>query len=219
MLLSPGLRGFLIIPLLINVLLYGIALTLGYYYMTDVINHFIPDWLHWLRWLLWPLFFACFFIVGFFTFTVMANLIAAPFYEKLAAKTLELISGQASTSAEQSLGKIMLAALHRLFYFAVRALGLVILSLIPGINILAPFLWAWFGAWSMALEYLAYPLENEGVLFDEQKRLAKEIRFGALSFGGLTMLGLTLPVVNIVIAPAAVIGATVYVYNIKDQSV
>jgi CysZ protein len=54
------------------------------------------------------------------------------------------------------------------------------------------------------------------VLFDEQKRLAKEIRFGALSFGGLTMLGLTLPVVNIIIAPAAVIGATCYLYDIKE---
>jgi CysZ protein len=89
------------------------------------------------------------------------------------------------------------------------------LSVIPGINVLAPFLWALFGAWGMALEYLAYPLENQGVLFSEQKELVKSVRLGALSFGGLAVLGLTIPVLNIIVAPAAVIGATLYLHEIK----
>ncbi|MGZ8184564.1 MAG: EI24 domain-containing protein, partial [Methylobacter sp.] len=81
--------------------------------------------------------------------------------------------------------------------------------------VIAPFLWALFGAWGMALEYLAYPLENEGVLFSEQKELVKSVRLGALSFGGLAVLGLTIPVLNIIVAPAAVIGATLYFNEIK----
>jgi len=88
-------------------------------------------------------------------------------------------------------------------------------SVIPGINVIAPVLWALFGAWGMALEYLAYPLENQGVLFSEQKQLVKSVRLGALSFGGLAVLGLTIPVLNIIIAPAAVIGATLYFNEIK----
>jgi CysZ protein len=67
----------------------------------------------------------------------------------------------------------------------------------------------------MALEYLAYPLENQGVLFSEQKNLVKSVRLGALSFGGLAVLGLTIPVLNIIVAPAAVIGATLYFNEIK----
>jgi len=217
LLFSPELRSFLLMPILINLALYSIALLLGYYYMTDVINQFIPDWLHWLRWLLWPLFFICFFIAGFFTFTMMANMIAAPFYGKLAAKTLALISGQTGAIEEQPIAKVMAAEFKRVGYLATRALPLLVLFIIPGLNIAAPFLWALFGAWGMALEYLAYPLENQGVLFAEQKQLAKEIRLGALSFGGVTMAGLTLPVLNIVVASAAVIGATVYVYEINRR--
>ncbi len=76
-------------------------------------------------------------------------------------------------------------------------------------------LWALFGAWGMALEYLAYPLENQGVLFSEQKELVKSVRLGALSFGGLAVLGLTIPILNIIVAPAAVIGATLYFNEIK----
>jgi CysZ protein len=210
------LRKFVLIPVLINVALYSIALILGYYYVSDLINQFIPDWLSWLSWILWPLFFISFFIAGFFTFTILANLIAAPFYGKLSAKTLSIISGQTLAVKEQPLAKVLLAELGRAGYMISRALPLMLLSIIPGLNIIAPFLWALFGAWGSALEYMAYPLENDGVLFAEQKQLVKSVRLGALSFGGVTMLGLTLPVLNIIVAPAAVIGATIYFNEVKE---
>ncbi|MEI6267884.1 MAG: sulfate transporter CysZ [Methylococcaceae bacterium] len=217
LLTSKQLRAFILIPILINIVLYSAALLLGYYYISDLINQFIPSWLHWLSWVLWPLFFISFFIAGFFTFTVLANLLAAPFYGKLSAKTLALITGQTSATAEQPLAKVMMAEAKRAGYLLSRALPLLILSFIPGINVLAPFLWALFGAWGMALEYMAYPLENEGVLFLEQKQLVKSIRWGALSFGGVAAMGLTVPVLNIIVAPVAVIGATIYFNAVKKQ--
>jgi len=214
---SPELRKFIVIPVLINIVLYSAALTLGYFYISDLIDQFIPGWLHWLNWILWPLFFISFFIIGFFTFSLLANILAAPFYGKLSAKTLAMAKGQAVASAEQPLAKVLVAETKRLGYLATRALPLLILSVIPGINVVAPFLWALFGAWGMALEYLAYPLENQGVLFSEQKELVKSVRLGALSFGGLAVLGLTIPVLNLVVAPAAVIGATLYFNEIRQD--
>ena len=211
------LRSFIIIPVLINVVLYSAALILGYYYVADLINQFIPGWLHWLNWLLWPLFFISFFIAGFFTFTVLANLLAAPFYGKLSAKTLALINGQTGAAAEQPLIQVLSAEIKRAGYLLRLALPLLILSIIPGINVIAPFLWSLFGAWGMALEYMAYPLENAGVLFTEQKQLVKSIRWGALSFGGIAAMGLAIPILNIIVAPAAVIGATVYVNDMSKQ--
>ncbi|MGR9114842.1 MAG: sulfate transporter CysZ [Gammaproteobacteria bacterium] len=209
------LRKFVLIPVLINIVLYSLVLVLGYYYVADLIDQFIPNWLSWFRWVLWPLFFISFFIAGFFTFTMLANLIAAPFYGKLSAKTLSIVTGQTLTVKEQPMAKVMLAELGRAGYFLTRALPLLIISFIPGLNVIAPFLWGLFGAWGSALEYMAYPLENEGVLFAEQKQLAKSVRLGALGFGGVTMLGLTLPLLNIVVGPAAVIGATIYCYEVK----
>ncbi len=52
LLTSPELRKFIIIPMLINVVLYSAALTLGYFYISDLIDQFIPGWLHWLSWVL-----------------------------------------------------------------------------------------------------------------------------------------------------------------------
>jgi len=214
--LSPELRTFIIIPILINIVLYSGAFALGYFYVEDLINQFIPGWLQWLRWILWPLFFISFFIAGFFTFTVLANLIAAPFYGRLSAKTLAIISGQSVVSAEPPIAKVIGAELKRAGYFSTRALPLLLLSIIPGLNVLAPVLWALFGAWGMVLEYMAYPLENEGLLFAEQKQLLKSVRLGAISFGGLAVLGLTIPVFNLIVAPAAVVGATIYFNSVKQ---
>ena len=217
LLASTQLRTFVIIPVLINIVLYSAALLLAYYYISDLIDQFIPDWLHWLNWILWPLFFISFFIAGFFTFTVLANLLAAPFYGKLSAKTLAVITGQTHANAEPPLAKVIFAEVKRAGYLLSRALPLLILSIIPGLNVLAPLLWALFGAWGMALEYMAYPLENAGVLFSEQKKIVRSIRLGALSFGGVAALGLTIPVLNIIVAPASVIGATIYLNEIKKE--
>ena len=64
------------------------------------------------------------------------------------------------------------------------------------------------------MEYFAYTLENEGALFSEQRQALKSIRIGALSFGGLILLGLMIPVLNIIIPPIAVISATIYRRNL-----
>jgi len=218
LLARPELRPFLVYPVLINLVLYGGAITIGYHYINQFMAHFIPDWLQWLNWILWPLIFICFLIVVFFSFTVLANLIAAPFYGKLAAKTRELLLARPQdTVAEPPLARIVAAEFRRAGYLSARALPLLVLFVVPGLNILAPFLWALFGAWAMALEFMAYPLENEGVLFSEQRQLAKDMRLGTLSFGGIVMMGLTLPLLNLVVAPAAVIGATLYVNDIKQE--
>jgi CysZ protein len=223
------LRKFLVMPILINLVLYSIAFVLAYVYLLDFIAHWIPTWLHWLAWLLKPLFFICFMLVGFFTFTVLANLIASPFYGKLAEKTRELLvesrppqEQPEETEIESEMTKpnalhSMLGELRRMAYFLKWAVLLVIISLIPGLNLISPFLWAIFGAWGCALEFFAYPLENKGLLFLEQKSVIANVRWGALSFGGIVLAGLGLPVFNLVVAPVAVIAATFYIYEIDLQ--
>ena len=73
------------------------------------------------------------------------------------------------------------------------------------------FLWLLFGAWSLSLEYMAYPLESQGIRFPQQRELAGARRMETLGFGIAVLLGLSIPVLNILIPPAAVVGATLYV--------
>ncbi|CAG1022513.1 Sulfate transporter CysZ [Patescibacteria group bacterium] len=217
LLTHPKLRGFVIFPVLINIVLYSIAFFVSYHYVNQLIIQSVPDWLQWLSWILIPLFFISFFVISFFTFTVLANLMASPFYGVLAARTLSLIDNEAQV-VELPMMQVILGELKRVIYILARMLPLLFLSVIPIINIIAPVIWAVFGAWMLAMEFMAYPLENSGLLFVEQRELLKTVRMGALSFGGVTMLGLSLPIINIMIGPAAVIGATLYFHEMSEKT-
>jgi len=219
MLSHPQLRKYLLIPLIINVVLYSGAFVLGYHSVLALIHDFIPDWLSWLNWILWPLFFISFLIIGFFTFTLFANLIAAPYYSVLSAKVLQIITDQDMPIEEQSWLKVFVGELKRLSYLLLRILPLLLLFLIPVVNLVAPILWAIFAAWGIAMEFMAYPLESRGLTFPAQKQFLQKNRLGALSFGGVTSVCLALPLVNLFIGQAAVIGATIYVHRLSETLV
>ena len=157
--------------------------------------------------------------VAFFSFTVVANLIASPFYGPLAGKVqrqlgLSVAGGEGGGRIGATVADIA-SECRRLAYFAVRALPLVLISVIPGVNLIAPFLWLLFGAWSLSFEYMAYPLEAVGIHFQQQRELAWAHRMETLGFGIAILLGLGLPVINILIPPAAVVGATLYLAERK----
>lgn len=214
----PAIRKFLVAPLLVNLLLFLVIFALNYYYVAILIEQFMPSGMEWLHWLVWPLFFVGFFIVSMFAFALLANLIAAPFYGKLATKTLSVVTGSVVNTVNS--GGIMQGMLpegKRMVYLSVRALPLLLLFVIPVLNILAPLLWLLFVAWSLALEYMAYPLENKGLLFAEQYTIARSVRMGVLCFGGLVVFGLSLPVINIIVPPLAVIAATLYFDGLQKQ--
>ncbi len=219
MLGQPGLRHFVWGPLLINLALYSLGFWAGAHYFSSVLNWLIPGWLEWLRWLLWPLFTLLLFVIAFFSFTVVANLVSSPFYGPLAAKVQRNLGLALPQEADLGLAATLAADLaseaRRMGYFAWRALPLLLLSVIPVANIAAPFLWLLFGAWSLSLEYLAYPLDALGLRFDRQRELAGAHRLETLVFGGVVMLGLSVPLLNILIPPAAVVGATLYVIDRK----
>lgn len=219
MLPHPALRKYLLIPLFINIVLYTGAFVLGYHSVSALIHQFIPDWLSWLSWILWPLFFVSFLVVGFFTFTLLANLIAAPYYSQLSAKVLQIVTGQPDQAVtEAPWDKIFLGELRRIGYLLARILPLLLLFVIPVVNLIAPVVWALFAAWGVAMEFMAYPLECRGLPFPEQKHFLQQTRLGSLCFGGVIGVALTLPLVNLLIGQAAVIAATLYVHQLSESN-
>ncbi|MCX8049278.1 MAG: sulfate transporter CysZ [Methylohalobius sp.] len=211
---QPQLRKFILIPLLINVILFASALLVTAYFFADFLDWLIPAWLVWLRWVLWPLFGLMFILMASFGFTLVANLLASPFYDRLAERTEELIGRIPVVPSEagrtQTVVQEIGAEIQRLGYFLLRAFPLAILTLIPGVNLIAPLLGLMFNAWFLALEYFAYPLANHGILFPQARGLLKHAWLGQLTFGTVVLLGLGIPIVNVFLPPAAVIGATIY---------
>lgn len=221
----PGLRTHVLVPVLVNLVVLGLAIWGGAHLFEKLLAHYLPEegWLGYLRWLLWPLFALAVALVVMFGFTALANLIAAPFNSLLSQKVEQLYGGQRAPApgwgdVVRELPRTLGSELRKLGYFLLRAIPLGLLFLIPGLNLVAPFLWALFSAWFLAIEYSDYPLANRGLGFREQHRQLSAQRLTALGFGaGATFLTL-IPVVNLAAMPAAVIGATLLVLRTPPPS-
>jgi len=214
MLTRPGLRRYLLAPVAINIVVFVIIGWIGFSQFDSLLNTFLPEssWLSFLRWLLWPLFALSVLLITFYTFTAVANLIAAPFNSLLSAKVEEILTGNKPPESRRTLQQLILptiqSELRKLGYFLLRAIPLLLLFVIPGINLLAPFLWLLFSAWFLAIEYADYPLGNHGLDFRSQHDRLKQTRLAALGFGGGVTLLMMIPILNFAAMPAAVVGAT-----------
>ncbi|PLX63003.1 sulfate transporter CysZ [Sedimenticola selenatireducens] len=214
MLTRPGLRRYLLAPVAINIVVFVIIGWIGFSQFDSLLNTFLPEssWLSFLRWLLWPLFALSVLLITFYTFTAVANLIAAPFNSLLSAKVEELLTGNKPPESRRTLQQLILptiqSELRKLGYFLLRAIPLLLLFVIPGINLLAPFLWLLFSAWFLAIEYADYPLGNHGLDFRSQHDRLKQTSLAALGFGGGVTLLMMIPILNFAAMPAAVVGAT-----------
>jgi CysZ protein len=219
LLTKPGLRPFVLIPLMVNIIVFSLLIWLGIDQFEQLMDRFLPSdesWLAWLRWLLWPLFAITLLLIIFYTFTVIANLIASPFNGLLAEKVELHLGGSlpnGPTGAKQMVKDVVpsvLSELRKLLYFLIRAIPLLILFLIPVLNIVAPFLWMAFSAWFLAVEYADFPMANHKLAFKQQHARLKQARFSSLTFGaGLTLM-MMVPILNFVAMPAAVAGATLF---------
>lgn len=236
----PSLRRFVAIPFAINVLLFS----LGLWYLASEFSAFmayVPEWLPesldlpgwldwlntpygwlmsvigWLRYLLWILFFALYLILVFYAFTVVANIISAPFNGLFAAAVEELLTGQTPEGhVERTLMEEVKAAMiseaRKLFYM-LKCLGpllvvIVIMFFTAIAQPLIPVVWFFFGAWMLSIEYADYPMGNYGLSFAEEKAVLKQRRSLAMGFGSSIMLMTMVPLLNFFAVPVGVAGAT-----------
>lgn len=219
MLARPRIRRFVAIPLIINIILFAFMWYLGIHYFGDVtawVFARVPTWLHWLTWILWILFFISTLIVMTYTFTIIANLISAPFNGLLSEEVEKMITGadKITEGGWSIIYKDMPRAIKRqlqfiLYYIPGAIIGLV-LFFIPVVQVIAGVLWFFFNAWMMTMQYMDYPMDNHRVSFRDMRNLLGQKRMHSLSFGSVVMAATMIPIVNFIVMPAAVIGATLF---------
>ena len=224
---QPGIRKYVAIPLMINTLIFA---TLGFFligWFGDFIDQLmlgLPEWLQWLSGIIWLVVAAACLVLVYFSFTILANFVSAPFNGILSEAIEEHLTGNklnddspwhaAITQAPAAIKE----EFRKLWYSVTRSLPFLILMFIPGINFIASGLWMLFGAWMMAIQYADYPLGNHQVAFKRQREILQQKRFLVLGFGGAVMVGTMIPFINFIILPCAVAGATaMYVEHFKDS--
>lgn len=212
----PGLKRYVIIPLIINLFFFvGFFLLLRHemaLFNLWFVNH-LPHWLRWMTTILWLFFFATFIILFLYTFITLANIIAAPFNSLLAEKVEYYLTGNqlAPRSLWESIKnspRIIARQFAILAYYLPRALVILILFIIPIVHFFAVILWFLFNAWFLSLTYLDYPSDNHEVPLTKVRAWQSKQAWTSFGFGISVFVTSMIPFVNFFTIPAAVAGAT-----------
>lgn len=221
-----GIRRFVVIPIAINIIVFvglGWLLSDQFSQLLESVSWLTnPNTDTWLGWmvdkllvLFWIVFGFAFLVIFTYTFTIVANLIAAPFNSLLSERIEAHLNGTLATQENTSLSHIVKSIPHilrsevgKIFYLIIWMIPVLVLYLIPGVNLIAPFVSFLFGAWMLSLEYIDYPMGNNGLLFGQIKKVARSRRNLSLGFGSAVTLLTAIPIINLIAMPVAVAGAT-----------
>ncbi len=214
----PRLLRFVAIPFTINLLVFSLAV----YFGLDLFNHLLEQYLpQGDAWYLAMLYYLAWVVAGllstlliFFSFTVIGNLLAAPFNELLSERIEVLIKGEGGAPfvlrrfvAES--GRSMLIELKKQLFFIVGMILLLLINLVPGFGplvyaVLAPLFTLFF----LVIEYLGFVLVRKQVGFGRQQRYVLGRPLLMAGFGCGVFIVLAIPLLQFFCIPLAVSGAT-----------
>jgi len=209
-----GIQRFVFIPLTINLILFSIAfyflfLELNYY--MELLTQWLPSWLEWLSTVLWPFAVATILILFSFIFSTAANWLAAPFNGLLSERVEELLVGKATQSGNsvdviKDIPRTLTREWQKLAYYLPRAMGFFLLMLF--LPVIGQVIWFLFVAWMMAVQYKDYPFDNHKISFKIMKSTLQKRKGLSYSFGITTAIFSIIPIVNLIVMPVAICGAT-----------
>lgn len=217
MLPEPGIRGFVLIPLAANILLFTALGALAYGYIGgfyDDAMASLPPWLSFLSWILAPLIWLAGGLLTGYISTFLVLLITSPFHALLAEKVEERVTGvqvpalEGVGAALMEIPRGLMREISKILYYVPMALFVLALSFIPAINAASPFFWFLLGAWMMSLQFVDYPMDNHRLPFREVREACAARRGSSMGFGAVVAFVSGIPLLNLIVIPAAVVGAT-----------
>lgn len=214
---QKGLRRFVIMPILLNiVLMLGIFILfinqIGM--MINYVMDFVPAWLDWLSGILFIIAILMILFVFYFSFITLSGFIAAPFNGLLAEKVEKILTGEDLNETNtidfiKDIPRMLGREWQKLLYSLPRYIGLFLFGFMPIVGqSFIPILTFIFSAWMMAIQYCDYPFDNHKISFQTMKFKLQQQRWQNLTFGSLVTLCTFIPLVNFVVIPVAVCGAT-----------
>lgn len=151
---------------------------------------------------------------GVFLGLGVALLLGAPALEQLSRQVEARVRG-AAVDSSRGLAWELAQSLRGGLYFLLAAPGVFVLGLIPMIG---PFLSALWGGRAVAFQMTDPALTRRGVGFKGRWRWHREWRPESVGFGLAGMVGLLVPVANLLLGPALVAGGTLLVVSLEPLS-
>lgn len=221
-----GLKRFVIMPLLLNLLLFASIMYFFVHFLFHKIETYVaylPSWLGFLNSIIFVLLLISFLLLFYSLFSVFFNIIAAPFNGFLAEKAQAIFFNHPlpETRWHELIIRTSKRQLKLLAYFLPRFILIVALFFIPFIHPIYPIIWFLFNAWMLALQYQDFAMDNNHIDFMLMRQFMGDNKAFFLGFGSIINVLTLIPLVNILIMPAAAIaGVSVFCQEyLKEQNI
>ena len=214
---SPGIKRFVFLPLIANVVIMS---ALFYWFFTAISGmvdwgvSYMPSWLHWLGYIIVFMVILALVILFCYFFSTVTNIIAAPFNGLLAEQVEAQLTGIPATdmswiSLIKDLPRIFRRELQKLLNYLLWAIPILLTYFIPVIGqSVTPVVWFLFTAWQINIQYADYAFDNHKITFHRMRELLKQDRVDNLTFGMIVSIFTMVPLLNLIVMPIAVCGAT-----------
>jgi CysZ protein len=214
---SPGIRRFIFLPLLANIVIMS---ALFYWFFSEITGmidwglSFVPSWLHWLGYIISFIVILTLVILFCYFFSTVANIIAAPFNGLLAEQVEAKLTGTPAPDTSwinliKDLPRIFSREIQKLINYLLWAIPILLTYFIPVIGqSITPIIWFLFTAWQINIQYADYPFDNHKITFHRMRELLKQDKIDNIIYGILVSLFTVAPVLNLIIMPIAVCGST-----------
>lgn len=215
---NPRLLVYVIIPFMINAVVFAGAVWFGLDFFNETVTTMIPqgDAWYWavLYYFLWLIAIVATALLFFFLFAVIGNLIASPFNELLSEKTEMVLTGsqrdepfKLRTFLRDSL-HILLDDLLKIVAFVAGMLLLFILLLLPAVGpLLYSALTIVWTALFLVVEYTGFIFVRHNLKFRDQRQFIRQRKLASLGFGLGSLCLLAIPFLQFFTIPLGVIGA------------
>lgn len=157
-------------------------------------------------------------VLGSVSFIALTLLIGGPFYEHIAEQAEQQLgldtSGDGAGLARQ-VGRGVRDSLKLVLVALIGAVVLLVIGFVPVAGQIAgAVLGALFGAWVISLEMVGLVFQRRGLAFGERHRRLREHKAMTLGFGLPAYLLCLVPVLQLLIIPAAVVGGTLLAHRV-----
>ena len=222
---TKGLKRFILVPLVINFILFVAAFG---YLLKQMDTHIawirseIPSWLSWIEFLLFPIAVVIILLLFCMIFSSVANWLAAPFNGVLAERVEQHLSGE--TPPQDNILALLKAIPHtllrewkKLLYFIPRFIGYFLVGWF--FPVIGQIIWFMFVAWVLAVQYCDYAFDNNKYNFDYMRNILRQNKSACFGFGSAVSIFTMVPFLNLVVMPVAICGATaMWVDELKSQT-
>lgn len=218
---TPALRRLAIVPLMLNCVLYLVALTLFFQFYDTGFSLFIeqPEAWYWRigYYILHGLAFVIGLAVLVFSFVFVGKALAAPFLDVLSERTELTLRGSPTNEAFQPgrwLNDILRSLSHSILILIVLITAFP-LSFIPVVGSAS---WLGLGWLLLVYDFTSFALDRRRLTFRQKCRHLLSDRAESLGFGAALFVLLAIPVVNLVSLSVAAVSGTLLVWERENVS-